>query len=143
MTKQEWYNTLELPSGSCKDKVKAAYRRLASKHHPDKGGDVKKFQEIQAAYDNLYKVAPDVRISVEGSFWHQQKVIEEYELDVTKFKNEIQRLRDNNDALNECVNYHRNVESNITTRNIQKMWLTLSYGGTIGFIVSFIIFKLF
>jgi curved DNA-binding protein CbpA len=26
---------------------------LASQHHPDKGGDTAKFQEIQAAYDTL------------------------------------------------------------------------------------------
>jgi DnaJ-class molecular chaperone len=35
------------------DEIKRAFRRLASQHHPDKGGDTKKFQEIQAAYDTL------------------------------------------------------------------------------------------
>jgi DnaJ-class molecular chaperone len=33
--------------------VKKAYRKLASQHHPDKGGDKNRFQEIQAAYDIL------------------------------------------------------------------------------------------
>ncbi len=32
------------------DEAKKAYRKLASKHHPDKGGDTVKFQEIQEAY---------------------------------------------------------------------------------------------
>lgn len=35
------------------DEIKRAYRRLASQHHPDKGGDTQKFQEIQIAYDTL------------------------------------------------------------------------------------------
>ncbi|MCX7265658.1 MAG: ribosome recycling factor, partial [Burkholderiales bacterium] len=30
--------------------IKQAFRKLASQHHPDKGGDTQKFQEIQAAY---------------------------------------------------------------------------------------------
>jgi curved DNA-binding protein CbpA len=33
--------------------IKSAYRRLAAKHHPDKGGDVEKFKAIQKAYDIL------------------------------------------------------------------------------------------
>lgn len=35
------------------EEIKTAYRKLASKHHPDKGGDTAKFQEIQRAYDTL------------------------------------------------------------------------------------------
>ena len=35
------------------DEIKRAYRKLASQHHPDKGGDTAKFQEIQTAYDTL------------------------------------------------------------------------------------------
>ena len=30
--------------------IKQAFRKLASQHHPDKGGDTAKFQSIQAAY---------------------------------------------------------------------------------------------
>jgi len=33
--------------------IKTAYRKLASKHHPDKGGDEQKFKEIQNAYETL------------------------------------------------------------------------------------------
>jgi DnaJ-class molecular chaperone len=32
------------------DEIKKAYRKLASQHHPDKGGDTAKFQEIEGAY---------------------------------------------------------------------------------------------
>lgn len=33
--------------------IKAAYRKLAQAHHPDKGGDLAQFQAIQLAYDVL------------------------------------------------------------------------------------------
>lgn len=39
--------------GSTSDEIKLAYRRLAASHHPDRGGDVGKMQEINAAYAAL------------------------------------------------------------------------------------------
>merc|ERR1711972_37138 len=33
--------------------IKKAYRKLAVKHHPDKGGDPEKFKEITRAYEVL------------------------------------------------------------------------------------------
>jgi curved DNA-binding protein len=47
------YETLGVPKGASEEEIKKAYRRLASAHHPDKGGDTGKFQEIQSAYDTL------------------------------------------------------------------------------------------
>lgn len=47
------YQTLGVDRNATADEIKRAYRRLASQHHPDKGGDKSKFQEIQAAYDAL------------------------------------------------------------------------------------------
>ena len=44
------YAALGVPRTATQDEIKRAFRSLASKHHPDKGGDTKKFQEIQAAY---------------------------------------------------------------------------------------------
>lgn len=44
------YATLGVAETATQDEIKRAYRSLASKHHPDKGGDTQKFQEIQAAY---------------------------------------------------------------------------------------------
>lgn len=50
---QNAYQTLGVDRNATADEIKKAYRRLASQHHPDKGGDKHKFQEIQAAYDTL------------------------------------------------------------------------------------------
>lgn len=47
------YETLGVPKGASDEEIKKAYRRLAAKHHPDRGGDTAKFQEIQQAYDTL------------------------------------------------------------------------------------------
>lgn len=35
--------------GVCAADIKKAYRKLAIKHHPDKGGDPEKFKEISRA----------------------------------------------------------------------------------------------
>lgn len=50
---QNPYETLGVKRDATADEIKRAYRRLASQHHPDKGGDKTTFQEIQAAYDTL------------------------------------------------------------------------------------------
>jgi DnaJ-class molecular chaperone len=47
------YATLGVAKTATQDEIKRAFRKLASQHHPDKGGDTQKFQEIQAAYDTL------------------------------------------------------------------------------------------
>jgi hypothetical protein len=47
------YATLGVARNATQDEIKRAFRKLASQHHPDKGGDTQKFQEIQAAYDTL------------------------------------------------------------------------------------------
>jgi DnaJ-class molecular chaperone len=47
------YATLGINKTSSPDEIKRAYRKLASQHHPDKGGDTATFQKIQAAYETL------------------------------------------------------------------------------------------
>ena len=44
------YSTLGLAKTATPDEIKKAYRKLASKHHPDKGGDTATFQKVEEAY---------------------------------------------------------------------------------------------
>lgn len=44
---------LGVGENASQQEIKDAYRKLASKHHPDKGGDAEKFKEIKAAYETL------------------------------------------------------------------------------------------
>jgi curved DNA-binding protein len=57
----DYYATLGVARTATADEIKRAFRKLASQHHPDKGGDTQKFQEIQAAYDTLGDVAKRAR----------------------------------------------------------------------------------
>lgn len=49
----DYYSTLGLKRGASPEEIKKAYRSLAMKHHPDRGGDEKKFKEIEEAYRTL------------------------------------------------------------------------------------------
>lgn len=44
------YATLGVAKTATPDEIKRAYRKLASQHHPDKGGDTAQFQRVEEAY---------------------------------------------------------------------------------------------
>lgn len=50
---KDHFKTLGVEPTSTNDEIKKAYKKLAMQHHPDRGGDQNKFQEIQQAYDTL------------------------------------------------------------------------------------------
>lgn len=49
----DYYETLGVARTATPDEIKTAYRKLAMKHHPDRGGDPAQFQEITTAYNTL------------------------------------------------------------------------------------------
>ncbi len=49
----DYYEILGANQTSSAKAIKNAYRKLASRHHPDKGGDAEEFKKIQKAYDVL------------------------------------------------------------------------------------------
>ncbi|BGP15583.1 DnaJ sub C member 7 [Rhodosporidiobolus nylandii] len=58
--KREWeekhpdpYKALGIPREATQDEIRKAYRALALKHHPDKGGDPEEFKKVTAAYELL------------------------------------------------------------------------------------------
>ncbi|MEN9337894.1 MAG: hypothetical protein RIQ41_208 [Candidatus Parcubacteria bacterium] len=52
MTKN-YYDVLGVQKGASKEEIKKAFYKLASKYHPDKGGDAEKFKEVNEAYQVL------------------------------------------------------------------------------------------
>lgn len=49
----EALTTLGLETGASWPEVRLQYRRLASQHHPDKGGSDTRFQQIRSAFETL------------------------------------------------------------------------------------------
>src|SRR3989344_2106609 len=51
--KKDYYAVLGIDKGASPEDVKRAFRKLAHKYHPDKGGDTEKFKELNEAYSIL------------------------------------------------------------------------------------------
>jgi curved DNA-binding protein len=49
----DYYNILGVNRNASQDEIKSAYRKMAMKYHPDRGGDEKKFKEVEEAYRTL------------------------------------------------------------------------------------------
>lgn len=49
------YDVLEIEANCLDSDIRKAFRKLASKHHPDKGGTTEGFQRIKEAYEVLSK----------------------------------------------------------------------------------------
>jgi len=49
----DYYSILGLNKSASQDDIKKAYRKLAAKHHPDRGGNEEEFKRVQEAYEIL------------------------------------------------------------------------------------------
>jgi curved DNA-binding protein len=66
------YSVLGVGKNSSDSDIKAAYRKLAKEHHPDKGGSHEKFAEINAAYDSIKDADARAKLAEEQSFQRYQ-----------------------------------------------------------------------
>ena len=95
----DYYKRLGVDKSASPEELKRAYKKLAMKHHPDKGGDQKMFQEINEAYDTLkdpdkkahYDAPPRPEMNfnsqnmndIFGAFFHQGRRVQRRNQDVT------------------------------------------------------------
>lgn len=55
LTRTQSLQTLGLSPGASVEEIKQAYRKMAMKHHPDRGGNEEEFKKIKEAYETLEK----------------------------------------------------------------------------------------
>lgn len=48
---REWWDVLKISRSSSSEEIRNAYRDLAKIYHPDAGGTIEQFQELQSAYN--------------------------------------------------------------------------------------------
>lgn len=56
LSKRSCWDILDCHSGASSDEIKASFRRLSKIHHPDMGGDIDKFTEINNAFEEAKKL---------------------------------------------------------------------------------------
>ena len=59
------YEILEVAESASDDAIRAAFRRLARKHHPDRGGSAEVFQRVEVAYSTLND--PEQRVAYDAT----------------------------------------------------------------------------
>ena len=59
------YKILGVSRDASEEEIKKAYKKLAMKHHPDRGGDEAKFKEISEAYERIQKGETEDKFSYE------------------------------------------------------------------------------
>lgn len=70
MTK--YHDILGLRKDATKDEIKAAYKKLAREHHPDKGGKEEDFVKIGEAYEKLTNGNAEQEINFNHTFFNAQ-----------------------------------------------------------------------
>lgn len=105
------YEILGVPRNATTSTIKAAFRKLAGKHHPDRdGGDKEKFQEVQKAYAILSDDEKRAHYDQTGEEQHTSVPIEE------QARNELRTMfLAIVDANADLINYRKTMEDMLTT----------------------------
>lgn len=88
------YDVLAVTKDATAEQIKKAYRKLAMKHHPDKGGDEKEFKDIAKAYGVLSDEDKRKRYDETGQVEEERDPFNEI---LASF---VSDLQDNVDSLN-------------------------------------------
>ncbi|NBW57426.1 J domain-containing protein [bacterium] len=69
---KDYYKILGLQEGVSDDDIRRTYKKLAMEHHPDRGGNLNQFQEIQEAYSVLTDPQKKAEWQHQRQFGHAQ-----------------------------------------------------------------------
>ena len=72
MSDKDFYKILSVEKDASDSEIKKAYRKLAIKHHPDKGGNPEKFKEISEAYEILSDESKRKQYDLYGTYDNQE-----------------------------------------------------------------------
>jgi len=111
------YIILGVKNTDDKSVIKKAFKRLAQKNHPDKGGDIELFKEIQKAYDILSKPESRKRYDETGRVDSDYiNVSSRAKSDLSKLFIQIIASRERGNVIDiALLNVKRNIESNKLT----------------------------
>ncbi len=65
---KNYYDMLGVTENASNDQIKKAFKNIAKKEHPDRGGNEKRFKEANEAYDTLKDKEDLVMIYLKNSF---------------------------------------------------------------------------
>jgi len=72
MDSQNYYTVLGIDTNASIEDIRKAYKKLAIKHHPDKGGNIDTFREINNAYETLSN--PETRRYYDMNLYNQHNM---------------------------------------------------------------------
>lgn len=102
---KNYYEILGVDKNATQQQVKKAYRKLAHKYHPDKGGDEEKFKEINEAYQVLSDSQKRKQYDNFGSTFDQQGARGGFGFSQKGFKFQEEDLEDLFSNLNEMFGF--------------------------------------
>ena len=108
------YNTLNIPVNSELSEAKKAYKKLALKHHPDRGGDPNKFQEIATAYEEIEKYQTRPKHNMSPHIINSN-IDEIFSNDMSAFNFMFNTMRNHNNVYSQQQN-HSNIAPSKTIR---------------------------
>lgn len=106
------YDVLGVSSTATTDEIKKAFRSLAGRHHPDKGGDADRFDEIRQAHDVLMDDQRRAHYERTGSTEKRRDIVEiSREAIAQDFDRllEANKLTPNVNYIDKLANHYENV----------------------------------
>ena len=80
------------PEPETLEDLKAQYRKLAMKHHPDKGGDTETMKAVNAEYDDFFPKLKDIHKNKDGETYTARQTTTETADNFKDLINELMRM---------------------------------------------------